>query len=145
MSEKPKGKNINGNLEEKRRRALENLAKAREAKKAKLQSAHNDIYEEDSDSDSDSESDSEFELIPVKNKSKGKSKPNKDNDNVNQKLDMLENAIKQMMNKKPKKSKPKTQPIINNINIPVQEPKKEQKQKTNDDLIMEAIRKQILG
>ena len=84
MSEKQKGKNIKGNLEEKRKKALENLAKAREMKKQKLQSAHTEIYESETDTDSDSGSDSEFEIIPVKGKSKGKSKP-KQKDDVNQK------------------------------------------------------------
>ena len=140
MSEKQKGKNIKGNLEEKRKKALENLAKAREMKKQKLQSAHTEIYE--SETESDSGSDSEFEIIPVKGKSKGKSKP-KQKDDVNQKIEMLENTIKQLTKKKPK-SKSKPQPIINNINIPAPEQKKE-KTKSNEDLIMDAIRKQILG
>lgn len=143
MSEKPKGKNIKGDLETKRQRALENLAKAREMKKAKLQSAHTEIYESESETDSGSESDSEFELVPVKGKSKGKSKPKQKDDVVSKKIEMLENTIKQLTKKKTK-SKSKQQPIINNINIPAPEPKKE-KTKSQDDLIMESIRRQILG
>lgn len=136
-----KGKNKNGDLQAKRQKAIENLVKAREARKMKAQEKKQNPVKEDTDTDSDSDDSSsdEFSIVPVSNKKKGRKKITTKDDDMIERMMQLETAMKQLHSKS-KKNKTKKTPVINNhITIPgsqkADEPKKDNKQISREDLL----------
>jgi len=151
----PKGKNVKGDLERKRAKALENLAKARQKRMEMLKARKEKLQTHvESESDSEyviysSETESEDYDIPVmkmeklKNRKQLKNESSKD-DQIEKLLNTMEQLL-QVQTTKPKK-KPSPQPIINNIMVPQQPSKTVETSKEKDtDPWLEDVRKIICG
>lgn len=161
---KTKGKNVKGDLDAKRLKAMENLAKGRakrlEMLKAKKQQPIKNVKLVDDVSDSDfsiySDSDSSdgepMAIVPmkkIKTKKQPKSEPERQPDNQNNQMSQMMEMMQMMLNKKTAKKprKKSSQPIINNMIMPsapatVPEPKQE-KPKTREDLLIEDVIKRL--
>jgi len=160
---KKKGKNIKGDLEAKKRKALENLTKARATRLENLrkmkEQPKEDEYEIDS-SDSESDTDDEdFDFVlsktPKKKDDKKDKQPDKErtpkkkdhrhkeDNKLREDVDQLKTLTAQLIELQKKKAKKKPKPASNKIIVLPQQGGTTVVKPTSNDSVMDALRRSL--